>query len=163
MFSLHLPSQHVAVFYNCTFRNSGKPLSETENAMVVVVISAKKVVFANCTFLDNIGTAISAIQSNIIFEGNITFRNNTGMNGGALSFCEDSAMYLRSNTSIQFLDNHALHSGGAIYAQDQSLTNPDKCFFRLEKEHKDQDPLKQSIFTFKTTLQHMPEVYCMVV
>ena len=92
----------------------------------------RTMVFTNCTFVDNFGTAISAIQSNVIFEGNVTFRNNTGINGGALFFCEDSTMYLRTNTSIYFFDNHALNSGGAIYAQDQCLTNPQKCFFRLE-------------------------------
>ena len=31
-----------------------------------------------------------------------------------------------------FIDNHALHSGGAIYAQDQCLTDPYKCFFLYE-------------------------------
>ena len=141
IFSLHLSSQHVDVFSNCTFRNSAisdRSLSETERAMVVLIMKAKKVVFANCNFLDNMGTAISAIESDIIFGGNITFRNNTGMNGGALSFCEDSAMYVKSNTSIQFLDNHALHSGGAIYAQNHCLTKPyGKCFFKLESLHQD--------------------------
>ena len=124
-FSTQLSSQYVDYFHNCTFRSSaisGKSLSET-NANVVLVYSAKNVVFTNCTFIDNIGTAIAAIESVIIFEGNITFKNNTGTNGGALFFCEDSAMYLRKNTSINFWDNHALHSGGAIYAQDECLTN----------------------------------------
>ena len=138
-FSFRLSSQHMDVFYNCTFSNSAiankKSLSETENAMVVLLSAAKNVVFTDCTFVDNIGTAISAVQSNVIFEGNITFRNNTGINGGALFFCEDSAMFLRNDTSIHFIDNHALHSGGAIYAQDQCLTDPYmlyKCFFLYE-------------------------------
>ena len=135
-FSFHLSPRHMAVFYNCTFSNSATAqngsLGETENAMVVLISTAKKVIFTDCTFVDNIGTAISAIQSNIIFEGNITFRNNTGTNGGALFFCEDSAMFLRNDTSIHFIDNHALHSGGAIYAQDQCLTDPCRCFFLYE-------------------------------
>ena len=123
------------VFYNCTFHNSAIAhghFGETDNSMAVLLSTAKNMVFTNCTFVDNVGTAISAIQSNVIFEGNITFKNNTGINGGALFFCEDSTMYLRTNTSIYFFDNHALNSGGAIYAQDQYLTNPQKCFFRLE-------------------------------
>ena len=135
-FSLHLSSQHMDVFYNCTFSNSAiaqnRSLGETENAMVVLISTAKNVAFTDCTFVDNIGTAISAVQSNVIFEGNITFRNNTGTNGGALFFCEDSAMFLRNDTSIHFIDNHALHSGGAIYAQDQCLTDPYRCFFLYE-------------------------------
>ena len=135
-FSFRLSSQHMNVFNNCTFSNSAitnkKSLSETENAVVVLLSAAKNVVFTDCTFVDNIGTAISAVQSNVIFEGNITFRNNTGINGGALFFCEDSAMFLRNDTSIHFIDNHALHSGGAIYAQDQCLTDPYKCFFLYE-------------------------------
>ena len=134
-FSSHLSSQHMNIFHNCTFRNSTtahRSLDETENAMVVLLSSAKKVMFTDCTFVDNIGTAISAIQSNVIFEGNITFRNNTGVNGGALFFCEDSTMFLRNDTSIHFSDNHALHSGGAIYSQEQCLTDPGACFFRPE-------------------------------
>ena len=134
-FSLHLSSQHMDVFYNCTFSNSAianESLGETENVIVVLLSTAKNVAFTDCTFVDNIGTAISAIQSDVIFEGNITFRNNTGTNGGALFFCEDSAMFLRNDTSIHFIDNHALRSGGAIYAQDQCLTDPQKCFFQYE-------------------------------
>ena len=124
-FSLHLSPQHMDVFYNCTFSNSAiaqkRSLGETENAMVVLIRAAEKVMFMDCTFVDNIGTGISAVQSNIIFEGNITFRNNTGTNGGALFFCEDSAMFLRNDTSIHFIDNHALRSGGAIYAQEHAV------------------------------------------
>ena len=59
------------------------------------------------------------------------------MNGGALFFCEDSTMYLKTNTTIQFFDINALHSGGAIYAQHQCLTNQNKW---LEKENVQQDP-----------------------
>ena len=115
------------VFYNCTFHNSAIAhghLGETDNSMAVLLSTAKNVVFTDCTFVDNIGTAISAIQSNVIFGGNVTFRNNTGINGGALFFCEDSTMYLRTNASIYFFDNHAQNSGSAFYAQDQCLSNP---------------------------------------
>ena len=135
IFDVYLSSQHMDVFYNCTFHNSAIAhghLGETDNSMAVLLSTAKNVVFTDCTFVDNIGTAISAIQSNVIFGGNVTFRNNTGINGGALFFCEDSTMYLRTNASIYFFDNHAQNSGGAIYAQDQCLTNPQKCFFMLE-------------------------------
>ena len=42
-------------------------------------------------------------------------------------------MFLRNDTSIHFIDNHALHSGGAIYSQDhQCLNDPTKCFFLYE-------------------------------
>ena len=49
--------------------------------MAVLLSTAKNMVFNNCTFVDSVGTAISAIQSNVIFEGNVTFKNNTGING----------------------------------------------------------------------------------
>ena len=151
--SIHIEEKEVAEIYNRTYISPHLEVAfrhcafsdncDTHHNMinyfsmpygVITLISAKKVYFSGCTFEDNCGTAIFASSSNIIFENNNTFTNNTGYNGGALHLCEGSLMYLSGNTHLNFSYNHA-HAGGAIYAEKRCtfyshfLVTP--CFFQI--------------------------------
>ena len=66
-------------------------------------------------FKDNIGSAICASGSNLIFEGLNFFTNNSGTNGGALSLGSDSLIAIQGDTQIYFYNNTARYAGGAIY------------------------------------------------
>ena len=64
------------------------------------------------------GGAISALRSKLYFNGNASFIGNSAINGGAISLKEDSIIYLEKNTNIYFRLNTASMHGGAIYVDD---------------------------------------------
>jgi len=59
---------------------------------------------------------------------------NSGTDGGGLILCDRSYIYLKPYTNITLDSNHAWHSGGGIYADDECLETFPLCFFRLDKE-----------------------------
>ena len=61
------------------------------------------------------GTVIEAIRSDITLEGHIVFKNNTGINGGAIMLIGDSIIHLTQGLRANFTNNRALSSGGAIF------------------------------------------------
>ena len=76
------------------------------------------VTFIDCTFENNQLTPILAEGTNLRFQGNNTFRNNSAVNGAGIMLLHNSYLYLHSNTSITFADNHASENGGAMYIND---------------------------------------------
>ena len=78
-------------------------------------------VTSNVTFVRNEGTAISitAGSINILETAVLEFKNNTGINGGALALLEFASVRLFPGSSLKFINNHATGRGGAIYASAQ--------------------------------------------
>ena len=121
--TLAMSSAIGITFKHCTFSSSA-----LTNSYSVTYLVNSNITFSNCTFEDNIGTAIAAVYSIIVFEGNNTFRNNTSMYGGALLFYTNSYMILQENTRIHFINNHADYVGGAIFVQCVTVS---PCFFQV--------------------------------
>ena len=80
-----------------------------------LIISVKRFTIKSCTFMNNNKSALMSYDSNIHFEGETIFKNNTARYGGAIHFTGNSVMYLRPNAQIIFDGNSALQRGGAIY------------------------------------------------
>lgn len=99
-------------------------------ASVVEFGNIEKASLEDCQFTDNHGTAIAMTSSSIIFTGHFDFDNNTATSGGALRFCDSSAMFLNNNTRVNFRNNHAKQVGGAIFAEEACLAEPKACFFQ---------------------------------
>ena len=110
---------------------SDNNLQNIQPGMVMQYVS--NVTFINCSFIDNVEDgAIIAVGTNMIFEGNITFRGNRATQGGGIRLDGSSFMYLRPNTHIMFSNNYAAYVGGGIYV------NPDvrrsaMCFFQIDQ------------------------------
>ena len=84
------------------------------------------------------GGAMCVRNSKIMISGqNLSFVENEGYDGGAMTLVEDSTIILEVNSSIVFIRNHAYHSGGAIYYVDDYIENfepatkPSKCFYGI--------------------------------
>ena len=110
---------------NVTFANntySGTSIG----AQVLDIITIQNVTFIDCEFYNNLGTPISADGSSLQFSGTIVFRNNTGYNGGAMSFTGGSCVNVTNNTNVIFENNKAENAGGAVFVNQ----NTDYCFFR---------------------------------
>ena len=96
-------------------------------------LTQASVTIANCIFTDNTGTALSILDSNIKFQGEVLFAGNMGVHGGAMALCGDSIMSLLPSTHIRFHSNHAVR-GGAIYVEETVRDSVSQmCFFQLEE------------------------------
>ena len=134
----HSVPQLQLVLKNCNFSQNFDALHYASSAAVFTNDEAD-VLIINSTFQNNNCTAITAVNSNIIFSGNVTITGNIGNKGGGLILCGDSFMYLQPNTTVLFSGNHAKHTGGAIYAaEDGCLQEQTGCFFQLDAQVKPQ-------------------------
>ena len=88
--------------------------------------------FTGCIFESNACSALAAVQSTVIFQGENTFRDNNDTHGGGLVLGENSQIYLKPYTNVSFINNHAHSVGGGIYVQDENLLSTTMCFFELD-------------------------------
>lgn len=101
-----------------------------QSTSTIFVYANRQMEFFNCELNHNMGTAVFAISSHLYFKGHLSFWNNTGKNGGALSLCTSSIIFLLPNTHAYFGNNHARNSGGAIYVQQECTYYGTLCFFQ---------------------------------
>ena len=64
----------------------------------------------------NYGSVFEIIDSSIILEGKLTFSNNIGNHGAALSIQGLTNIFLSEGVEVKFVNNSAQSLGGAIYA-----------------------------------------------
>ena len=130
----HSSPQFFMTFDNCSFTSNYPRAIENnqknEQAATVDVNSVEKIVFKNCNFTDNKATALFLVSSNACFEKNNSFKRNQGVNGGAIKFCQSSAMYIRNDTHIDFINNSAQVAGGAIFSEARCSAYDSPCFFQ---------------------------------
>ena len=122
-YNSHLPSTDMH------WHNIGSVYQNTA-AAAVLLYGIQNVTFASCTFHNNYVTALLAYESNIYFNGNMTFSDNRGWNGGALALF-GSFLIPKPNTKMYFHNNHAEKRGGAFYVENYmvfSILHP--CFLQ---------------------------------
>ena len=81
-------------------------------------------------FSSNYGRVFLTVRSDIILEGHIVFHNNTGPYGAAIMLSGNSVIHLTQGLRAYFINNKALHSGGAIYASDSTM-DVTQCTFQV--------------------------------
>ena len=83
------------------------------------------------------GGAVYARDSQIFMKrgGNLSLVENVGYDGGALAMFDGSVITFEVQSQIMFLNNHALHYGGAIYYADDYRTDLHLFPTVLEKQH----------------------------
>ena len=91
-----------------------------ENAGVFIVSHSSNITVVGtagkgCHFHNNSVSAIIAVSTNVILRGWITFEDNRGFRGGALSLIGTSILFIHNESTISFLRNKAFQEGGAIY------------------------------------------------
>ena len=84
--------------------------------------------------------AIQGTNGFLQLHGNITFTNNIGVNGGAISLSNNVPLYFYEECAVEFSGNVATGFGGAIYNNGdtgeltQPASNLNKCSIRLIKD-----------------------------
>ena len=86
----------------------------------------------NCSFVGNNFTGLSLHNSQLTLSGEILIKDNTGVNGGGMILCESSKVLLAQNTSLTFINNSAIYSGGGIYAEEECINSKPFCFYQTE-------------------------------
>lgn len=131
------PFQHGLdiVFHSVTFDNNhvdGASLSAQKSA-IIELLNLNVTFSGDTEIANNIGTGLRASSSIIVFKDNITFSNNRGSHGGALSLEAEAFVLLSDNTDIVFHNNVAGIFGGAIYISytivSPSLSQVDCSFY----------------------------------
>ena len=117
------------IFRNVTFINTP-----------ILVLSLSNVTFINSTFHDSSTySSLTVMASDVRFQGNIVFKNNTGYDGGALALIGGSRMILMPQTEVLFIGNHATHVGGALMVYDESLLILNFCFYSIDSNLQTKD------------------------
>ena len=130
-------------FKNCSFMYN-KLNQEARDGGIVNFVLTSSIIIEDSNFTFNEGTAIFLQNSIVQFSGHTVFKNNSAMHGGALKFCQSSYMYMpvgpgHANIHIDFINNSATSTGGAIYVREQCAETAPLCFFQ---------PAHQSIISF---------------
>ena len=126
-YSVHINPATSAIriiFRNATFINTP-----------IKILRLSNVTFINSTFCDSSTyTSLKVMSSEVQFQGNIVFKNNTGYDGGALALFGGSRMILMPQTEVLFTGNHAVHAGGALMVYDSipSQHTVKDCCYRID-------------------------------
>ena len=129
-------------FNNCTFAKNSYPQYLLSNYLqnfehdilnTMALYSTDNVSITNCWFEKNNGTAIYACNSQIYFNGIVTFLENSGVNGGGIFLSGDSLMLLLPDTHVYLLNNSALGKGGGIFLPPKNLGSRQVCFFKVHE------------------------------
>ena len=105
------------VHFNRNILTHGHP--QTEFVGTVLMINVHSVLLDSCTFAENNASALVAVHSGLVFQGEGKFTMNHGVKGGALALYATSVLFY-TNTSLLFTKNSAKDKGGALYIHDSS-------------------------------------------
>ena len=115
-------SEHLGIIYiavvtesinitECSFTNN------SAHDGVVVIYNTHNIVVQDSYFISNHASALYVLHGQITLVGHIVFTKNTANSGGGISLMEKSSIRLEDNTHLEFVDNFAVHYGGALYAE----------------------------------------------
>ena len=129
-------------FQNVSFvRNTGVAHNIQFQAATLYFEVVINVTFIDCTFDSNNAAGIISIKTNLIFQGNHTFRNNSAFYGGGMALMKDSYLYLRQDTNILFINNHAKWVGGGMFIDSsQPIPTIVPCFYQVDSYGPSNDP-----------------------
>lgn len=104
-----IDSQGAVHVVNCTF-------TDLPNSLLVAVnLTVEDSSFQGCS-----STALNLFHSTMNLRGKVSFINNTGVSGGAL-YLSASRLNIENGSDVEFIDNTATATGGAIHVDDASL------------------------------------------
>ena len=113
--SLMFTSTYTIHFTNVSFHFNKLPNMINKYQSAVLLMNIRNVSFDQIKITNHNTTGLLSINSLIIFDGHSTFVNNSGINGGGMALYGSSKLFLKQNTNILFVNNHASESGGGIF------------------------------------------------
>ena len=106
---------------NVTVRNCNFTDNEGTSSIISINQSTDgDISFHDFIFSNNIGTAIYLNHQDLHLYGEAYFKNNMARNGGGMLITNNSNVYFDKNSSVEFSQNLANDSGGAIFLSNDS-------------------------------------------
>lgn len=126
---LVVSSSLAVLLKNVSFHNNSIDSSQLKGKPNIYPTTLLRIV--DCHFSKNLGTPIVSVGPSVLitFQGNVTFEDNVGYNGGAL-YLSNVRVGFEHPLHLQFINNHAVNKGGAIYVTKPS-TCRERCFFTM--------------------------------
>ena len=125
-----LVASNVNIVAHCYL---GSPCStEISNSIfneVSIILSNAVVSIYNIQFHNSTSTAFTAYFCRVVIEGKVSFVNNTGTNGGAMSLIGSLLRF--TNRDVSFRQNRARQNGGAIYIDSSNELGITSCFYGI--------------------------------
>ena len=147
--------EDITASYN-TFAGSNTLDNYQENSGVFLVSHGSNISLVGterkgCLFYKNDVSVFNVVRTSLILRGLISFEDNHGYRGGALSLLDNSVLFIHNGSCITFQRNKAFREGGAIYSNTLGSSVSVTCaiqFFaekRVPITHKDLQCLDLSI------------------
>ena len=112
---------YVIVLEDCNLYNNSIMLLEDEDVIGqgAIYSFSLPIIFKGVVNIDYSNNTAMVIENAVLhFFGNVTFRNNTGSQGGAIGLYGTSTLMLMPQSNLNFFNNTAQDRGGAIYVRD---------------------------------------------
>lgn len=112
---------YLIVLEDCNFFNNSIVLTEDKQVVGqgAIYSFSVPVIFKGVVNIEHSNNTAMVIEDAAVHVfGNVTFRNNTGGQGGALGLYGTSVIMLMPQSNLNFFNNTAEERGGAIYVRD---------------------------------------------
>ena len=113
-------TRFTLILINCTFTSNNFYAKNSTSSVGTVALSRVDVEFRETTiFSNNNSTALLIDGATARFSNNsvTTFQDNSGLRGGAISLITGASIRVYPDTTLTFIRNKAVQSGGAIYVE----------------------------------------------
>ena len=125
-FVLYIENANLAKLNDCKFTQGTNPLT---------VYRSEVTLSGNTSFTNNSNSAFVSFNSTIILSGTVSFINNTGIRGGAMALYT-STVHLESALNVNFVNNSAQKTGGAIHIEPDMTRNIcPSCFYQFQGQN----------------------------
>ena len=137
-----ITNSNNVIFTSCTFHDFDEipwPMADAiQNSLTpieaaVTVDQSHNITFSdNSKFYRNHYSALISYSSVITLAGSVSFFNNSGTRGGAMTL-HSSTLNLVAGANVSFINNLAQETGGAIHIEPDLTRMPElKCFYQTE-------------------------------
>ena len=134
--------QDVTVLNNTFPTNLVTTTSTIDNSAAIVLTLVNNVTISGrndtqgTLFSYNSPGAVLVSGGKLFLRGHIVFSDNTAFRGGGLALFDYTLLHIQEGSRIKFKRNHALQTGGAIFANSLSTGVTDVCVFQIIGSHR---------------------------
>ena len=118
-------------FTNVLFHYNKIPKKFDKYQSALLLINIEYVKFEQIEVSNHNTTGLLSFNSQLTFDKNNTFVNNSGIYGGGIALYESSKLLLKEHGNVSFVNNHASESGGGIFVSQSLGFNNTDCSFKV--------------------------------
>ena len=136
VFAYKFTSTTNLYFTNVLFHYNKIPKKFDKYQSALLLINIEYVKFEQIEVSNHNTTGLLSFNSQLTFDKNNTFVNNSGIYGGGIALYESSQLLLKEHGNVSFVNNHAKESGGGIFvSQSLGLNSNTVCSFKVISNH----------------------------